>query len=130
MFQKTVNITFFTGRCALNFFFTEESLCFHCMDSFFNSGSLWQTHVYLLCKYVFLLKHASSGISYILLQISHGLHISATKTLMTELGLSLKIKTIFTKKKTIPNNAEFKFMKKKKNLEKIFCFSSKNPLIN
>ena len=34
MFQKTVSMTFFTDCCALNFFLTEESVCFNNVDSF------------------------------------------------------------------------------------------------
>ena len=32
-------------RLHLKCFFTGESMCFHCMDCLFDSGSKWQTHV-------------------------------------------------------------------------------------
>ena len=40
MSQNTISMTFFTDNYALNFFFTEESVCFHSMDCLFDSGSL------------------------------------------------------------------------------------------
>ena len=39
MFQKIVNMTFFTDSCAWNFFFTKKS------DIFFYLGLWWQTHI-------------------------------------------------------------------------------------
>ena len=32
LFQKTVSINFFTDSHVWNFFFTEESVCFHAID--------------------------------------------------------------------------------------------------
>ena len=37
-FQKTANMTFFTDNCSWNFFFTGDSVCFHCIDCLFDVG--------------------------------------------------------------------------------------------
>ena len=40
MTYKTINMTFFTDRYALNLFFSGESVCFFYMEYIFDSNSL------------------------------------------------------------------------------------------
>ena len=56
----------------------------------FDSGLKWKTHVYLICKLFFSLKHASPYISYILQLISDSLYLSATKYFMIDLCSTLE----------------------------------------
>ena len=66
---------------AWYFFLTRESMCVQTHDKPMFSPCV---------KIFFLLKPASLSTSHILLSISHGLHFSATKTLMTDFCSSLE----------------------------------------
>ena len=139
MFEKTVIMNFFIDLFKRNFFFTGESVCLHFMNCILTqargSKAMFSPFVKI---FFFLLKCASPYTSCIVLKISHGLHFSATKNLMTDLCSSLarslpfflqnkyfcKIKIIFAIDKLL-TNAEFKFRKKIRK----FCFSLKFPLL-
>ena len=135
-FQKTVRMTFFTDRCARNFFF--QRICVSTTWTLsIQVGS--RKYIFKAFKDIIQLKLVIYSLHILLIQRSF--HLSVTKKMMTDISSSLEhyswyaailnkskhfceIKVIFCYK-PIQNNAEFTSMTKdfeKKKLFKKFTF--------